>query len=625
MKRSAPVSRLVPIISVYVVIAFGLGWTSPGWAAGPQHGMALGTALKYPPGFAHFAYADPKAVKGGVLSMATVGGFDKLNPFSLKGREPLLLQSLVFDTLMTHSLEEPFTLYGLLAETVELAEDGLSVTYRLNPKARFADGQPVTADDVVFSFTLLRSEVADPHYRAYYKDVANVVAVDKLTVRIEFARRNRELAMITAEIPILPKHFYGNKDFEKDFLTVILGSGPYVVKEFDFGKSIRYERYKDYWGRDLNANVGKYNFDAIVVKYYKSDDVRVEGFKAGDFDYLAVSSSKQWARDIGGEKWDKGYIIKQTFEHRNVAGIQGFLFNTRRPLFHNREVRHALAFALDFAWMNATLFFDQYTANASFFDNSELAATGLPTPAELALLEPHKAQVPAAVFTEPLSPLGKPFADERERLRAAQRLLKGAGWEVRDGVLTETATGRPLQFTITLDDPSWQRIAEPYLANLGKLGVKADMKVVDDAVYEGLVRTHDFDMLVGGFGQSQSPGNEQRDYWHSEAADREGSRNLIGIKNPAVDALVEAIIKAASREELMTATRALDRVLWHEHYVVPHWYIAYHRVTYWNKLAFPATLPLYYNPLSHLMYWWLAPDKDKALKEAMATNQPLKR
>ena len=594
-------------------------------AGEPQHGLALGTTVKYPPGFAHFDYADPRAVPGGVLTLGSLGGFDKLNPYSLRGRSPMLLSALLFESLTVASLDEPFAAYGLLAETVQVADDGLSVTYRLNPRARFADGHPVTAEDVVFSYAVLRSEKAIPTYRAYYRDITTVEALDRLTVRLGFARPNRELAMITGQLPILPQHFYGGKNFDTDFTARALGSGPYSVKSFEFGKVIHYQRRPDYWGRKLNVNVGTYNVGEIVVKFYKDDTVRLEALKAGEFDFMEVSNSKQWARDLGGEKWEKGYLVRETLPHHNTAGMQGFAFNVRRPLFQHRDVRHALSLALDFAWMNATLFYKQYTANASFFDNSELAAKGLPAPPELALLEPWRASLPPAVFNAPMTGLGTQYPDLRQRLRAAQQLLKGAGWEVKNGVLTESATGQPMRFTITLDQPEFQRIVEPYIDNLKKLGVPANMKVVDDSVYERLIRTYDFDMVVAVFPQSQSPGNEQRDFWHSSAADEEGSSNVIGIKHPAVDALVEAMITANARPELVTAVQALDRVLWHEHYVVPHWFIPYHRITHWHKFAYPKTLPLYYEPLTHLLYWWVEPNKERALAAARAANRPLTR
>lgn len=592
-------------------------------AGEPQHGLALGSPVKYPPGFTHFAYADPQAIKGGVLTLASPGSFDKLNPFSLKGRAPLLLSALVFESLTTRSLDEPFSEYGLLAESIEVADDGLSATYHLRPQARFADGQPVTADDVVFSYAVLRSEAAAPTYRAYYRDITNIEALDPRRVRLTFARLNRELPLIAGQLPILPKHIYDGKNFDRDFVQVAVGSGPYVVKDFEFGKRLRYERHPQYWGRDLNLNVGKNNFDAIVVKYYRDTTVMLEALKAGEFDFLEVNHSKQWAKDVAGDKWDKGYLIKAALPHQNTAGMQGFVFNLRRPVFRQREVRHALALALDFPWMNAALFHGQYTANVSFFDNSDLAATGLPTPDERALLDPWRAQLPPAVFTEPMQGLGTAYADLRQRLRAAQQLLKQAGWEVRDGVLTETATGQVLRFTITLGQADLQRLVEPYIEQLRKLGVQATMKLVDDAIYERLIRTYDFDVVIATFPQSQSPGNEQVDYWHSESADQEGSSNLIGIKHPAVDALVDAIASAPSRAALLTAVHALDRVLWHEHYVVPHWFINAHRLTYWNKLTYPATLPLYYEPTTHLLYWWLDPAKARALAEARAANRPV--
>ncbi|RMF91885.1 MAG: ABC transporter substrate-binding protein [Nitrospinota bacterium] len=588
-----------------------------------RHALALGTEPKYPPGFAHFDYADPQALKGGVLTLSSLGTFDKLNPFSLKGISPLLLGGLVFESLTESSLDEPFAVYGLLAESMAVADDQLSITYRLNPRARFADGTPVTAADVVFSFQILRSEAASPFYRYYYRDIQEVEALDQHTVRLRFARRNPELPLIAGQVPILPKHFFAGKDFERDFISSVLGSGPYVVKDFAFGKYIRYRRNPEYWGRDLNVNVGKYNFDEIVVKYYRDDTVRLEGLKAGEFDFLWVNNSKQWALDVAGDKWEKGYLVKETLRHHNTAGMQGFVFNLRRPIFQNRDVRHALSLAFDFEWSNRTLFYGQYTRNDSFFDNSELAAEGLPSPEELKLLEPLRPYLPPAVFTEPM---GKPeqYRSIRQRLRAAKRLLRKAGWKIQNGVLTETKTGRQMRFTITLVSPAWQRIVEPYIANLRKLGVQATMKLVDESIYERIIRTRDFDMVVEVFPQSQSPGNEQRDYWHSDAADIEGSRNIIGIKNLAVDALVEAIITAPTRRELLTATHALDRVLWHEHYVVPHWYIDRHRITYWNKFSYPQTLPLYYTPLSHLMFWWVDPEKERALAAAMAQNRPLR-
>jgi microcin C transport system substrate-binding protein len=590
---------------------------------GPQHALALGGTPKYPAGFAHFGYADPAARKGGTLVLPSEGGFDTLNPFTLKGRAPFLLGALVFETLTDASLDEPFTEYGLLAESIAVAPDELSLVYRLNPKARFADGQPVTAADVVFSYQVLRGDAATPFFRFYYKDVSAVEAVDRLTVRLRFARKNRELAMIAGQLPILPQHLYGAKNFGEGYVRQALGSGPYRVKEFEFGKFIRYERNPNHWSKNLGSNVGRYNFDEILVKYYRDESVRLEGLKAGEFDFLFVNIAKQWAVDLQGDKWNKRWIVKESLRHSNDEGMQGFAFNLRRPVFQDRRVRKALALAFDFDWTNRTLFYGQYVPNDSYFANSELAAKGLPGKDELALLNPFKDQLPPEVFTAPVQVVGKGLPEIRDRLRESLQLLRAAGWEVQDGVLTEKSTGRPLRFTVTLDSPAFQRVVEPYLNNLQRLGVQADMKVVDDSVYQRMVDTKDFDVIVNRFGQSQSPGNEQRDYWHSEAADQEASRNVIGIKHPAVDRLVEAIIEAPSRAALLTATHALDRVLWHEYYLVPQWYINYHRIAYWNKFGHPKTLPLYYNPFTELMYWWIDPAQARALEAAVKADKAL--
>jgi len=317
--------------------------------------------------------------------------------------------------------------------------------------------------------------------------------------------------------------------------------------------------------------------------------------------------------------------MREELKHSNTAGMQGFAFNLRHALFQDRRVRQALSLAFDFEWSNRTLFYGQYVAADSYFANSELAARGLPAPAELALLNPFKAQLPPEVFAAPVESLAKTIPDLRERLRKALRLLAEAGWQIKNGVMTHTATGQPLRFVVTLVSPAFQRVVEPYLDNLKKIGVQATMRVADDAVYERLINAKDFDVIVHSFPESQSPGNEQRDFWHSESATQDGSRNVIGIRHPAVDALVERLIQARSREALVTATRALDRVLWHEHYMVPQWYIAAHRVTYWNRIAHPAQLPLYYNPLSYLLWWWYDPAKAAALDAAIKAGSTLPR
>jgi microcin C transport system substrate-binding protein len=626
LRRGAPAARgctLALLGGALALLGGSAAAQAPEWPKGPQYALALGARPKYPANFTHFDYADPRAPKGGTLTLPADGGFDTLNPFTLKGRPAALLSGMVFESLTDSSLDEPFTGYGLLARTMEVAKDGLSMTYTLRPEARFSDGHPVTAEDVVFSFAVLRGDAASPFFRFYYKDVQEVEAVDAHTVRLRFARSNRELPMITGQLPILPKHVYGEKDFGADFSRMAVGSGPYRVGPYEFGKYITYERDPKWWGRNLPINVGRANFDTVSVKYYRDETVRLEALKAGEFDFLSVNIAKQWAVDVRGDKWDKGWILREELPHSNTAGMQGFAFNLRREIFQDRRVRKAISLAFDFEWSNRTLFYGQYKEADSYFANSELAARGLPSPAELALLKPFQAKLPPEVFTEPVQPLNQATPGLRERLRLALRLLDEAGWKIKDGVATHAATGRPLRFVVTLVSPAFQRVVEPYLDNLRKIGVQASMRVVDDAVYERQIEAKDFDMIVHSFPESQSPGNEQLEYWGSESANQNGSRNVIGIRNPAVDALVEHLIKAHDRATLLTATHALDRVLWHEHYMVPQWYVATHRIAYWNRLSHPARLPLYYNPQQYLMWWWYDSQKAAALSAAMAAGKPV--
>jgi microcin C transport system substrate-binding protein len=598
---------------------------APEWPKGPQHALALGARPKYPANFTHVDYANPDAPKGGTLTLSELGSFDTLNPFTLKGRPGAMLRSLVFETLADSTLDEPFTMYGLVAQSIEVAPDGLSVVYRLRPEAHFSDGHPLTAEDVAFSWDALRTDGATPEYRFYYKDVRAVEALDAHTVKIRFARVNRELPLIVGQLPILPKHIYAGKDFGSSFDTIAVGSGPYRVGAYEFGKYLTYERDPKWWGRGLAINAGRYNFDKVALKYYRDDTVILEALKAGEFDFLSVNSAKQWAVDAKGDKWDKRWILREELKNSNTAGMQGFAFNVRRPIFQDRRVRKALTLAFDFDWSNRTLFYGQYLPSDSYFANSELAAQGLPSAAELKLLGPFKTQVPPEVFTQPLVPLGKTMPNERDRLREALGLLEQAGWKIKEGVATQVSTGRQLRFTVTLVQPAFQRIMEPYLDSLRKIGVQATMRVVDSAVYKRQLDTKDFDMVVQAFPESQSPGNEQLDFWGSQSATQAGSFNVIGIQNPAVDGLVEDLIKATTREALLTATHALDRVLWHEYYMVPNWYIGVHRTAYWNRLSHPSKLPLYYVPEQYLMWWWSDSQKAAALQAAMAANKPVSR
>jgi microcin C transport system substrate-binding protein len=570
--------------------------------------LALGYTPAYPPGFTHFNYVNPDAPKGGELLMSAFGSFDSLNPFLLKGLSAAGLGVLVFESLLEKSLDEPFSMYGLLAEDVSLADDGLSVTFRLRPQARFSDGTPVTADDVKFSFDTLRSTLAHPMYRFYWADVERAEVLDVRTVRFVFKRTNPELHLILGEMPVLSEKWVAGRAFDQLARVAPVGSGPYVVESFAWGKQIRYRRNPDYWAQDLPVRRGMFNFDRITFKYYKDRTVSLEAFKAGEFEFFYENHSKRWARDHEGPRYASGEILKTTIPHHNNAGMQGVVFNTRRALFQDRRVREALGLAMDFEWSNRNLFYGQYTRCDSYFSNSELAARDLPQGEELALLEPYRDQVPPEVFTREFKP---PVAGDATKLRAnllrAKQLLEEAGWRVRDGVLVN-AEGRPFRFEILLGQKGFERVMAPYVYNLRKLGIQANYRTIDAALYQRRVDTFDFDAVIEVFGQSQSPGNELFNMFHSSSAEREGSNNVAGIKNPVVDALVEKIVYAKDRKSLVTAAHALDRVLLWNHYLVPNWYIGEHRIAYWDRFGRPAVLPLYFEAEPWVLKtWWHKP------------------
>ncbi len=575
------------------------------WAG---HGESLDGELKYPKNFKQFDYVSPNAKQGGSLVLHSLGGFDKMNPFTIKGVSPDGLVEYVFETLTVPSLDEPFAQYGLVAEDIEVAPDRKSVTFTLNENARFSDGSQVTADDVLFSLEILKSEAAFPFYQIYFQDIERAEVVNEHTVTFHFKRTNRELHMIAGQLPVLSRKFFSEHTFKptnaEDTLALPLGSGPYVVKSYDLGKTITYAKNPDYWAKDLPVRKGMFNFDTIAIKYFKDQTVSLEAFKAGEFDCMYINIAKQWQRDLVGRKFDQGLLTKHAFPHKNNAGMQGFVFNTRNELFQDRRVRQALGLALDFERTNATLFYNQYKRTDSYFANSELAAVDLPSEAELLLLEPFRKELPPEVFTQPLTP---PTTEGpgglRGNLRKAMALLKESGWQVRDGILVDTG-GKPLAFEILLVSPTFERVMAGYVDNLQKLGVQASYRTIDGALYTDRVKNFDFDMIVGSFGQSQSPGNEQRQFWGSAAARQKGSRNVAGISDPVVDALVDAVIYAEDRKALTVACRALDRVLWYGYYVVPNWYLDTHRMTFSTSLRYPDTLPLYYGYDQFLHTWW---------------------
>jgi microcin C transport system substrate-binding protein len=585
--------------------------------AGPKHAQTLyDEPPKYPANFKHFDYVNPDAPKGGTLRQAGFGGFDSLNPFINKG-VPADDIGMIYDTLTRHGLDEPFTEYGLLAEKIEKAPDNAWVRFYLRPEARFHDGQPVTAEDVKFSFDTLMSKGA-PMYRGYYADVEKVEVESPQRVRFVFKQAgNRELPLIVGQLPVLPKHWWAERDFSKGNLEVPLGSGPYKVADVQAGRSIRYERVKDWWGKDLPVNRGFYNFDTLEIDYYRDNTVALEALKAGQFDYWLETSAKNWATAYNTPAVANGQLIKEEIANHNPTGMQGFIFNTRRPLFTDRRVREALGLLFDYEWANRQLFNGAYTRTRSYFDNSELASIGLPSADELKLLEPLRAQIPPQVFTDEYQP---PVTDGsgiiREQQRRAYQLLQEAGWRV-DGDQMLDSTGKPVSFEFLLAQTEFERVLLPFKRNLADLGIELVIRRVDVSQYINRLRSRDFDLIVGGFGQSNSPGNEQREYWHSSSADNPGSRNFIGLKDPAVDSLVEGLIKADSRQSLITHTRALDRVLLWGHYVVPNWHIKTWRVAYWNRFEHPEISPKYDIGLHT---WWAREKSPEAVADEAAAH-----
>ncbi len=573
------------------------------------HGASMYGDLKYGPDFSHFDYANPDAPKGGTLTLPDVGSFDNLNPFILKGNNAAGL-GMLFDTLTVGSLDEPFSEYGLVAESVEIPADRSWVIFSLRPEARWQDGTPITVDDVIWTVETLKTK-GHPFYRAYYANIVKAEKVGEHGVKMIFdGKMNRELPLIAGQMPILPKHYYEKVEFDKTTLTPPLGSGPYRIKRVDPGRTIVYERDPDYWGAKLPVNNGRNNFDQIRYEYYRDANVALEAFKAGNFDIQIENNSKDWATGYTGPAFDKKLIVREEIPNQRGTGMQGFVFNTRRAIFQDPKVRAALAYAFDFEWTNENLFYGQYQRTESYFSNSELASSGLPSPAELKLLEPYRDQLPEEVFTKTYRAPSTKGSDLRNNLRTALEMLRAAGWDVQGGRLVNKVSGQPLAFEILLVQPAFERIVGPFVQNLKRLGIEARLRTVDTAQYQNRLDDFDFDMVVGSFGESQSPGNEQRDFWGSQAADTRGSRNLAGIRSKVVDALVDDVITAPSREDLVTATHALDRVLLWGHYVIPHWHITYDRIAYWNKFSRPKVDPKY---SIDLFAWWIDPAKLAAL------------
>ena len=574
------------------------------FAAG-THAISIFGDVKYPADFKHFDYVNPNAPKGGELKLSALGSFDTFNPFLSKGDAAAGLSylgnSYVWDSLTVQSLDEPFSEYGLIAERMNVAKDGGAVTFYLRKEAKFADGQPVTSEDVRYTFDTLK-EKGRPFYDYYYGSITSAIVIDKHTIKFTFSEKtNRELPLIIGQLPILPKHYFENAGFDKADLKIPIGSGPYKIADFKAGKSVTYELRDDYWGKDLPVNRGQHNFQKITYEYFLDDTVSLEAFKGGTYDFRAENTAKNWATAYESPALKAGKIIQEEIKHNLPAGMQGMAFNIRKPIFQDRTLRHAMTLALDFEWSNQNLFYGQYTRTRSYFQNSEMAATGTPSDEELAILNKWRDKLPQEVFTKEYQPpKTNTAAGIRGNLRQAQQMLSAAGYTVKDNQLYNPA-GEPIKFEILLGSSAFERIVLPLTRNLKVLGITATVRTVDSNQYLERMRKFDYDMIVATFGQSNSPGNEQRDFWSSAAASRNDSRNVIGIEDPIIDALVETLIQADNREELVTACRALDRVLQWNYYLIPNWHIDKFRVAYRNTLAHPATMPAYGLSLST---WW---------------------
>jgi microcin C transport system substrate-binding protein len=609
------------------LFALGAGrFSLPTWIAPAQaqekiwrHGLSLFGDLKYPAGFKQFDYVNAAAPKGGTVREIAIGTYDNFN-IVVAGVKGTLATgiTLLYETLLVSALDEVSTEYGLLADAVSHPDDFSSATYRLRAEAKWHDGTPITPQDVIFSFNAFKKY--SPQLAAYYRHVAKLEKTGDRDITFTFdAPGNRELPQIVGQLHVLPQHWWegtdknGNKrDIGATTLEPPLGSGPYRIKDFSPGRHIVFERVNDHWGKDLNVNVGRDNFDELRFEYFRDTTVALEAFKADTVDWRTENSAKNWATAYDFPAVTEKRVIKEEFPVNNVGVMQAFAFNIRRPKFQDPRVRLAFNYAFDFEEMNKQIFFGQYKRIASYFEGTELASSGIPAGRELEILETVRDKVPPELFTTAYSnPVGGNPQAVRSNLREALRLFKEAGYEVRSERLVNSKTGEPYAVEFLADDPSFERVFLFYKPSLDRLGVTVGVRTVDDAQYQNRLRNWDFDIITNSWGESLSPGNEQRGYWGSQAADQPGSFNLIGIKNPAVDAMIDQVIFAKSRDDLVAATHALDRVLLWNHYVVPQWTYGKARTARWDRFGHPDPMPKYGAAAFPTVWWW---DAEKAAK-----------
>ncbi len=605
--------------SVKLILTFlSAVWLAHGPVAAQEkiiksHGISTFGDLKYGADFKHFDYVNPDAPKGGEFSTSAPGTFDSMSPYILKG-QPAALSSVFFETLMTGSSDEPDSMYGLLAETIEYPQNRQWIVFNMRSEARFSDGTPVTAQDVVFSFNILY-EKGRPVFKSLLRDVETVEAIDDLTVKFSFKEgaNTRELPSLVAGLPIFSKAYYATRDFAQSTLEPPVGSGQYLLDKVTPGKTVSYIRRDDYWGKDLPVNIGHNNFDHLTIEYYSDTTAAFEGFKGGVYNFRAENYSKLWATAYNFPSLEKGWVVKTTLPDGNPSGTQGYWINTRKEKFQDMRVREAIGLMFNFEWSNKTLFYGQYSRTTSFWGNSPMQATGLPIGAELALLEPLKADLPVSVFTDEVFTPNTSKAKQLDRsaLRKAGKLLDAAGWKIVNGKRTN-AKGAVLTIDFLNDSPAFERITNPYIANLIRLGIDAKLETVDPAQATERQKSFDYDIVIQRFVMQKTPGLELRSMFNSTSATTDGSNNLSGLDNPAIDALIEKVEQATSREELNTAVRALDRSLRALHIWIPQWFNSAYRLAYLDVYEHPENMPPY--ALGQMDFWWYNADKAKKLQ-----------
>ena len=593
----------------FIILLFVFLFSQSG-LANKMHGIAMHGLPMHGSDEKHLPYVNPDAPKGGVLRLGVYGSFDNLNRIAFKGSRAAGL-GYINDTLMRRVWDEAFSLYGLIAEYAEMPEDRSSITFYINPKAKFHDGSPITREDVLFSLETFQNK-GTPNQKKTYGKVIKTELIDQNGIKMIFVNNeDKELPLIIAGfLPIVPKKYYENIDVTKTFLDIPLGSGPYTIESLEPGRQIKYQRVKDYWAKDLLANKGQYNFDTLIYDYYKDSNVLLEAFKVGEYDYRREYNAKRWQSNYTFDAVDRGDVILQEMKNDRPTGMNALVMNSRKEIFNNPQVRLALSYAYDHEWINKALYNNAYTRTDSYFDNSPLASSGLPSENELKLLNPWKNQLPKEIFNQTYQP---PVSDgsgmPRDNLRIAKKILEGEGWFVEDGKLMKD--GKEFAFEFLIVSPSVEKIALAFQKTLEVLGITMSVRTVDSSQYQARMLNYDFDMIKASWNVSLSPGNEQQFYWGSEVGKKDGSKNYAGVNSPVVDSLIETLIGAKTREELTTAIHALDRVLLWGHYVIPLYHSNTDRIAYWNFLEFPDEIPLYGLVIES---WWANSEKASKLQ-----------